>query len=148
MSNRLNRQNRQNRALGSDSVKYLTFDQLERGKFYRALHGGERDHGYNYTLNEGKLWNATKGKKSSLEYDKSLKFVATLDKFKRYDSLNFPVELTTKGVVVGCQTVDVDDALMLALDILNHFQDEKIVEAVEAIKEQKSQTFVVDDIPF
>lgn len=100
---------------------FLSFDQLEESKQYRVLHGGEKDHGYTYTLRNGVLFNLTKGKNSSLGFNRNIKFIASNEKFKEYSSIDFTVEFHSRGLKVGCQDISKEDAFELALDIIERY---------------------------
>jgi hypothetical protein len=99
----------------------LQFSELKEGKLYRLLHGGQKDHGYNYILKNGKLFNRTKNRDSSLSFNQSIRFIETENKFLNLDSLDYEVEFHSKGMKVGCQNLVIDDALILANEIINRY---------------------------
>lgn len=96
----------------------LQFHNLEENKNYRVLHNGEKDHGYNYTLKNGLLFNLSKGKNSSLGFNKNIRFIETEHKFLRLESLDYEVEFHSRGAKIGCQNVSIDDLKEIAVQIL------------------------------
>ena len=115
-------------------MKKIKFDKMVQGTKYRLLHGGEKDHGYDYAKDycfEKEcfiLINLTKGSRSSLNPSRyeGLTFVEKNEKFKKYPNLDFKVEFTSKSIVVGCQSIDAFSAQLLATDILEHFATNKV----------------------
>ena len=113
-------------------MRKIKFDKMKQGKKYRLLHGGEKDHGfdyikrYDYVNDCFELFNLSKDKESSLnpcQYGKLI-FIEKEEKFKSYPNLDFKVEYTTQSIVVGCQTIDAFTAQLIAVDILEHFSKE------------------------
>ena len=100
----------------------LTFDQLEEGIRYRMLHGGQRDHGYNYQLQNGVLYNMNKGKPSSVPFNMNVRFIETGNKFLKLDSLNYEIEFHTRGLKIGCQQLSIEDAKEIAAQILVRYE--------------------------
>ena len=98
---------------------FLNFDQLENGKMYRVLHNGEKDHGYSYCLNAGRLYNFDKQRFSSLGFNKNIKFIDENKKFYKVESLEFPIEFHSRGIKIGCQNITNSDALLIALEIMD-----------------------------
>lgn len=90
--------------------KLLGFSDLKEGVQYRMLHGGERDHGYDYELRDGSLYNISRGRTSSVPFNLKTKFSAIETPYTfKVDSLEFPVECFSDKIVVGCQTLSIDD---------------------------------------
>ena len=126
-------------------MKLLNFYDLQENEVYRALHGGEKDHGYTYTLKNGRLFNTSKNKVSSLGFNKNIKFIKENIKFKDYDTLEFPVEMGVKTVKVGCQSLSIKDAVQLANDLLERYEENIILDEYPT---HPDHTFVAEDIPF
>ena len=102
--------------------KLLEFHQLKEFETYRVLHGGDKDHGSTYTLRNGILFNISKNKVSSLRFSRNIKFIKEDTKFKKYDTLEFIVEMGTRTVKVGCQALSIKDAVALANDLLERYE--------------------------
>jgi hypothetical protein len=102
-----------------DMENLLTFDQLQEGVCYRLLHGGEKDHGYNYVLKNGVLFNQNKGKNSSIPFNTKTRFIETKNKFLTLPSLDneYIIEFHSKGAKVGCQNISIEDLKELAAQI-------------------------------
>ncbi len=105
--------------------KLLQFHELEEGKVYRLLHGGSRDHGYDYELRStGRLYNTSKGRTSSVIFDNSIRFKEVPRKdIRTYDSLDFEVEFGGWMLTVGCQSISKVSAIQLAKDILEKYDE-------------------------
>ena len=103
-------------------TNFLNFDQLKNGVIYRMLFHGKKDHGYSYRLESGRLYNITKNRFSSIGFNKNVQFIDESKKFYRVDSLEFPIEFHSRGIKIGCQNVTNDDALLIALEIMERIQ--------------------------
>ena len=90
------------------------FHELEEGKQYRLLHGGEKDHGYVYELRDGRLYNKIKGKFSSVPFNTKVRFVESKTEKFRLDTLEFDVVLGPRQAQIGCQQVSREDLLEFA----------------------------------
>jgi hypothetical protein len=101
------------------SENLLEFNQLETGKVYRMLHGGEKDHGYNYQLlPDGTLFNRSKNRRSGVPFSLKTRFIETENKFLKLASLDFEIEFHSKGAKIGCQNVSIEDLKEIAAHIL------------------------------
>ena len=81
------------------------FHELEEGKVYRLLHGGERDHGYNYELRNGVLYNKDGRRNSSVPFNNKVRFIEHIIEHFNLDSLEYVVEMMPRFAKIGCQTV-------------------------------------------
>lgn len=118
----------------------LSFEQLQDdGTLYRLLHGGEKDHGYNYSLRDGRLYNETMRRYSNVPFNAKIKFVKSDEKIKNYESLEYDVEFHSNGVKVGCQNITRNDAYSLAQDLLNY---------LESTGYSPIERYASEDIPF
>lgn len=100
----------------------LQFHELEEGKFYKLLHGGERDHGYTYILNSaGALYNTSKNRLSKTPFNVKTRFVESNEYVKKYPSLSYSAEFKDSCFKVGCQELTLEDAVELALDIIERY---------------------------
>ena len=104
------------------SENLLEFSQLENGKVYRMLHGGEKDHGYNYILKDGILFNQNKRKPSSVPFNMKTRFIETENKFLKLESLDYEIEFHSRGLKIGCQNLSVEDAKEIAAHILCRYE--------------------------
>ena len=104
-----------------DNKNLLQFHELEENTFYRVLHAGQRDHGYNYKLVNGQLFNHTKNKLSSLGFNKSIRFISTDLKIMSFPSLDHDIEFHSRGLKIGCQDLSIIDAKEIAYQILDRY---------------------------
>ena len=126
-------------------MKLLDFHQLKEGTAYRVLHGGSKDHGSTYELRNGILFNRSKNKVSSLRFSKTIKFIEENIKLRNYDTLEFPVEMGVKTVKVGCQSLSIEDAVQLANDLLERYEENIILDNYPT---HPDHTLLAEDIPF
>lgn len=97
------------------------FHELEEGKFYRILHGGDVDHGYDYQLIKGVLRNVSKNRASSVPFNTSTRFLETTQSLFKFDSLDHDVVFQDGGIKVGCQNLSIKDAKEIAFQILDRY---------------------------
>jgi hypothetical protein len=97
------------------------FHELEEGNFYRLLHGGDVDHGYDYQLVNGILRNVSKNKNSSVPFNTSTRFLETTQSLFKFDSLDHDVVFQDSGIKVGCQNLSIKDAKEIAFQILDRY---------------------------
>ena len=94
-----------------------SFLDLKEGIRYRALLGGSKDHGYDYELRKGRLYNLSKGKYSTLTFNLATKFQEVIAPFEEesfdLDTLDQTIKLSRTSVEVGCQTISIDDIKIL-----------------------------------
>jgi len=96
--------------LNSNQLEYQ-FHQLEEGKEYRLLHGGEKDHGYIYEIRDGRLFNKIKGRFSLLPFNNKVRFIESITKKFNLSTLEFDVVLGPRQARIGCQTISKEDLL-------------------------------------
>lgn len=94
-----------------NNMEEKQFHELEEGKQYRLLHGGERDHGYIYEIRDGKLFNKIKGRFSSVPFNNKVRFVESITKKFNLSTLEFDVIFGPRQAKIGCQTISKEDLL-------------------------------------
>lgn len=103
--------------------KLLQFHELKEGVYYRLLHNGRTDSGYTYELRAGRLYNANDGNFSRIPFSKDVRFIEENIKFKEYESIDREVEFYIEGIKLGCQNITKEDAIRLANDIIDMYDE-------------------------
>jgi len=108
--------------MGTWEEEGLQFHELEEDCQYRMILPSGDSYNYKYELVGGELWNVQKQKQSSWKFNSKIRFkLVSRKKIKRYKSLDLEVEFNDYDLKVGCQTIKTSDAMLLAMDIWEHF---------------------------
>ena len=104
----------------------MQFHELKKDHQYRMILPNGHSYSYLYELKAGVLWNIGKNKQSTWKFHSGVRFkLMRKKKRKNYNSISFDVEFKPKSIRVGCQEIKASDALLLSMDIWEHFSSEE-----------------------
>lgn len=98
----------------------IRFQDLKEGSIYSCMVGGAKDHGYEYELRKGRVYNLSKSKYSTMPFNTKTYFTE-LNTFRpvkfELDSLEYSITLHRDRVVIGCQTLTLSDVEVFCKEV-------------------------------
>ena len=90
----------------------IRFQDLKENIVYSCVVGGAIDHGYEYELRKGRVYNLSKSRYSTMPFNTKTYFTE-LDTFRpeqfKLGTLEYAVKLRRASIIIGCQTIALSD---------------------------------------